>query len=69
MASARADDRKTSATKESPRGWLGELHEATANLLFLFVGLHVSYVILFKRKFTFNMFRDTPPRQRIGGSD
>ena len=37
VASARADDRKTSATKESPRGWLGELHEATANLLFLFV--------------------------------
>ena len=69
MPSARADDRKGERHKGKSEGWLGELHEATANLLFLFVGLPVSYVILFKRKLTFNMFKDTPPRQRIGGSD
>lgn len=70
VASARADDRKGERHEGKSEGWLGELHEATANLLFIFVGLHVSYVILFKRKLAFYMlFKDTPPRQRIGGSN
>jgi cytochrome b len=30
-------------------GWLGELHGFAANLMLLFVGLHVSYVILLRR--------------------
>jgi len=29
--------------------WLQDLHEFSANLMFLFVGVHVSYMILFRR--------------------
>jgi cytochrome b len=29
--------------------WLQDLHEFSANLMFLLVGIHVSYMILFRR--------------------
>jgi cytochrome b len=34
---------------DEKEGWLQELHEFSANLMFLFVGIHVSYMILFRR--------------------
>jgi len=34
---------------DEQEGWLQDLHEFAANLMFLFVGLHVSYMILFRR--------------------
>jgi cytochrome b len=42
-------------------GWLGELHEATANLLLVFVATHVIYLLLFKRQLAlFMLFRPSP---------
>jgi cytochrome b len=63
---ARADTDE--ADEETEGGeWIEEVHEASANLLFLFVGLHVGYVLLFKRKLAFYMlFTETPPA-RSGG--
>lgn len=48
IASAHADDDE----KEEGKGFMGETmkesHELFANLLLLFVGMHVSYILLFK---------------------
>lgn len=45
---------------EGDEDWIGELHEATANLFLIFVGLHVAYLLLFKRNFAlFMLFRKT----------
>ncbi|MFA5952641.1 MAG: cytochrome b/b6 domain-containing protein [Hyphomicrobium sp.] len=58
---ARADDDEEGEEDESGE-WIEEIHEVSANLLFLFVGLHVGYVLLFKRKLAFYMlFTETPP--------
>jgi cytochrome b len=35
--------------EEGEGGWLGGLHEISANLLMLLVALHVTYVVIFKR--------------------
>ena len=40
---------KNDDTDDEEEGWLGELHGFTANLMLLFVGLHVSYMILLRR--------------------
>jgi len=40
---------KNDDTDDEEDGWLGELHGFTANLMLLFVGLHVSYMILLRR--------------------
>jgi len=34
---------------DEKEGWLEELHEFSANMMLLLVGLHVSYMILFRR--------------------
>lgn len=58
VSPARADEGEENEGGE----WIEEIHEASANLLFLFVGLHVGYVLLFKRKLAFYMlFTETPP--------
>jgi cytochrome b len=50
---------------EREEGWIGELHEATANLFLIFVGLHVAYLLLFKRNFAlFMLFRKTSAAER-----
>jgi hypothetical protein len=41
------DDDEQHADEED--GWLMETHEVLANLMLIFVGLHVAYVFLFKR--------------------
>jgi len=44
---------------EGGEDWIEEVHEAFANLLFLFVGLHVIYILIFKRKLgLFMLFAD-----------
>jgi cytochrome b len=51
--------------REGDEGPLSEVHELSANLLLLFVGLHVSYLILFKRplaKFMLFLPRGTKPK-------
>lgn len=61
VAFVSADDDEEGEDNESGE-WIEEVHEASANLLFLFVGLHVGYVLLFKRKLAFYMlFAETPP--------
>ncbi len=43
---------------EREEGLIGELHEAMANLFLIFVVLHASYLLLFKRSFAlFMLFR------------
>lgn len=44
---AYADDDESKVGSEE-EGFLGESHELFANLLLLFVGMHVTYIILFK---------------------
>ena len=43
------DDDDDEREHEGDEGPLSEVHELSANLLLLFVGLHVAYLILFKR--------------------
>jgi len=39
-------------------GWLAELHEFAANMMLLFVGLHVAYMVVFRRPLAgFMVFR------------
>lgn len=62
VSPARADDHEAAGEGHENGEWIEEVHEAAANLLFLFVGLHVGYVLLFKRKLAFYMlFIETPP--------
>lgn len=48
MADDEENDRKKGGN-DSYKEWLEETHEFFANLLLLFVGMHVSYLLLFKR--------------------
>jgi cytochrome b len=45
---AHADDDGHESGREKQEGFLGESHELFANLLLLFVGMHVTYIVLFK---------------------
>ena len=45
---AYADDDENKGGREKEEGFLGESHELFANLLLLFVGMHVTYIVLFK---------------------
>ncbi|MFZ4541751.1 MAG: cytochrome b/b6 domain-containing protein [Rickettsiales bacterium] len=45
---AYADDDDREGGREKEEGFLGESHELFANLLLLFVGMHVTYIVLFK---------------------
>jgi cytochrome b len=46
VASAYADDEEHEGEQEE--GFLGESHELFANLMLLFVGMHVTYIVIFK---------------------
>lgn len=48
VSSAYADDDERQGGGEKEEGFLGESHELFANLLLLFVGMHVIYIVLFK---------------------
>ncbi len=58
VASAYADDHEDSGKTESPmEEALEEAHEMFSSLLLMFVGLHVAYLLLFKRPLaTFMLF-------------
>ncbi len=43
------DEGEDEDAEEGEGGPLGEIHELAANLLLLFVGMHVAYLLLFKR--------------------
>jgi cytochrome b len=43
------DEGEDEDEEEGEGGPLGEIHELAANLLLLFVGMHVAYLLLFKR--------------------
>lgn len=49
MLSAKADSRREEADDKEREGNLSEAHELLANLLMCIVGLHVVYLLLFKR--------------------
>lgn len=46
-------------------GWLQNLHEFSANLMFLFVGIHVSYMVLFRRPLAMFMLFVAGQKRRI----
>jgi cytochrome b len=48
VSAAYADDDENKDGREKEEGFLGESHELFANLLLLFVGMHVTYIVLFK---------------------
>lgn len=48
VSAAYADDDESEDGTEKEEGLLTESHEISANLLLLFVGLHVGYLLLFK---------------------
>lgn len=48
VSAAYADDDENKGGGEKEEGFLGESHELFANLLLLFVGMHVTYIVLFK---------------------
>ena len=45
---AHADNDGHESGRKKQEGFLGESHELFANLLLLFVGMHVTYIVLFK---------------------
>lgn len=52
VSQAFADEREDDEGDEGP---FSELHEASANLLFLLVGLHVVHLIAFRRRYALSM--------------
>lgn len=46
---AYADDEENKDGPEKEEGFLSESHELFANLLLLFVGMHLTYIVVFKR--------------------
>jgi cytochrome b len=60
-ASARASE----DNDDENEGWLVELHEFSANMMLLFVGLHVPYMVLFRRPLAGYMLFRPARKQRI----
>ena len=54
VSQAFADDRDDDEN-EGSEGAISEIHEASANLLFVFVGLHVVHLIAFRRRYAMSM--------------
>jgi cytochrome b len=54
VSQAFADDRDDDEN-ESSDGVISEIHEASANLLFVFVGLHVVHLFAFRRRYALSM--------------
>lgn len=52
VSQAIADEREDEEEAEGP---YSELHEASANLLFVLVGLHIAYLIAFRRRYALSM--------------
>lgn len=53
-----ARERVSADDDDENEGWLMELHEFSANMMLIFVGLHVSYMVLFRRPLAgFMLFR------------
>jgi len=50
---------------EEHEGWLQELHEFSGNMMLLFVGLHVSYMLLFRRPLALFMLFRPGQKQKI----
>jgi len=50
---------------EEKEGWLQELHEFSANLMLLFIGIHVSYMILLRRPLAMFMLFVPGQKRRI----
>lgn len=71
VATAHADDHGRREGRRTKGGkWLKEAHEVAANLLFAFVGLHVAYLLTFKRRLAlFMLFIFTPPHHHGRGVD
>ncbi len=69
IISVRADTRERHEEENEQEGPLSEAHEALANLLMGFVGLHVGYLLLFKRplaRFMLFLGRPGPSRSPQG---
>lgn len=59
VLSAKADSHREDAGDDEREGTLSEAHELLANLLMIVVGMHVSYLLLFKRQLArFMLFID-----------
>jgi 3-ketosteroid 9alpha-monooxygenase subunit B len=49
VSTAYADDDREEQSENEEKGLMTEAHELSANLLLLFVGMHVTYLLMFKR--------------------
>jgi hypothetical protein len=54
VTSALADDESSGENGEETNEFLGELHKVSASTLF--VGLHVGYPLIFRRRYALSMF-------------
>ncbi len=62
--SGRGSGRDADDDRHDDEGFVGEVHEALANLLMLLIVTHVSYLILFKRPLAlFMLFFHTPAKK------
>jgi len=64
VATAQADDGRDDGRADKEEGFLAETHEFFANMMLLFVGMHVAYLLLFKMPLAkFMLFVPKPPVQ------
>lgn len=66
--SYRGEEDEGEGEEEGEGGALGEIHELAANLLLLFVGMHVAYLLVFKRPLAkFMLFLPRGARKNADG--
>jgi cytochrome b len=66
--SYRGEEDEGEGEEEGEGGPLGEIHELAANLLLLFVGMHVAYLLVFKRPLAkFMLFLPREARKNADG--
>ncbi len=55
VSTALADDVRAERKRDKPDKFVKEIHEVAANSLFLFVGLHVAYLLILRRQYALSM--------------
>jgi cytochrome b len=55
VTTAHADERASSRDRSKPNKVVKEIHEVTANVLFVIVGFHIGYLLLRRRQYALSM--------------
>ncbi len=55
VTSALADDDRSGRKRDKPDKFVKEIHEVAANALFLFVALHIAYLLMLRRRYALSM--------------